>query len=251
MLPDRIAGWAISYFDVLDSTNAEAKRRALSGTQERTVFAAGTQTLGRGRMTRRWESPAGAGLWMTQLLFPQTVAAKDAGGAVFLGAVALCKCLRDRTGADVRIKWPNDLVLNGKKLCGMLAECGLDGDRCDWLALGIGLNLRKGMLPGDLVYASSVEEETGLVLTEEAILRDYLLRFDELETLWERDGLRPVLERMRPLSATLGKEIRVNGEHAFALDVTEDGALLVRGDDGAERIVRAGDVSVRGITDYV
>lgn len=248
---DRIAGWTIARYESVDSTNAEAKRRALTGAMEKTLVLADTQTAGRGRMARRWESPAGAGLWMTQLLFPQNVAARDAGGAVFLCAAALCECLREKTRCDILIKWPNDLVLNGRKICGMLAECGMDGETCRYLALGIGLNLRKGALPGELIYASSIEGETGLLLTEEEILRDYLPRFDELEGIWERNGLRPVLDRVRPLSATLKQEIRVNGEHAFALDMADDGALLARFDDGTERVVRAGDVSVRGITDYV
>lgn len=245
-------GWNIVTFDEIDSTNAEAKRRAAAGTREKTLLVAEKQTAGRGRLGRRWESPKGAGLWMTQLFSPKGIAARDAGGAVFLAAVALCEALRDRTGRDVRIKWPNDLVLGTKKICGMLAECGFAGDTCDWIALGAGLNLRKHALPAELIYAGSLEELTGSAPTVAEVLDGYLPRFDTLLSLWEEHGLTPVLDRMRPLCATLGRETRVNGEYAgIARDIAPDGALMIEDKNGKTRTVYAGDVSVRGLTDYI
>lgn len=245
-----ISGWNIQRFDMIDSTNAEARRCARDGLREKTVFIADAQTAGRGRMDRKWESPKAAGLWMTQLVFPQNVPAAAAGGAVFLSAVVLAETLREMTGADFMIKWPNDIVLNGKKICGMLAECGFAGDKCAWIALGTGLNLQKDALPGELIYASSVEKETGFRLEREAVLEKYLPAFDELMHMWEKDGLAPIICRMEPLSATIGRDVRVNGEYARAVSVDGDGALVCRFEDGVRRVL-AGDVSVRGITDYV
>ena len=189
---------------------------------------------------------------MTQLFFPEKVPAERAGGAVFLSAVALCRTLREITGAQVGVKWPNDLVLSGKKICGMLAECGFQGDRCACIGLGTGLNLRKGALPPELIYASSLEEITGRAPEPEEILEKYLPEFDRLEKIWEEAGLAPVLEEYRPLCVSLGKDVRVNGVAARALEVEKNGALRVRyAETGEVRAVLAGDVSVRGMTDYI
>ena len=247
----RIGTWNYIYLPETDSTNLHAKRLALDGVRENTLIRAETQTAGRGRMTRKWESPAGTGIWMTQLFFPENIPAMASGGAVFLSAVALCECLRSMTGGDFLIKWPNDIVINGKKICGMLAECGMSGMRCDWIALGSGINLTRRALPDDLIYASGIYEETGKTLAPEEILPKYLEIFDSLRAQWEKEGLYPIIEKMRPLSATLNKEVRINGDHAFALDIAPDGELVVRTDSGEIKTVVAGDVSVRGITDYV
>jgi len=246
-----IQGWNYIYMDETDSTNACAKRMALSGVGEDTLIRAETQTAGRGRMTRRWESPAGTGIWMTQLFFPENIRAADAGGAVFLSATAMCVSLREITGGDILIKWPNDLVINGKKICGMLAECGMAGEMCGWIALGTGLNLTKEALPEELIYASGIIEETGKAPSADEIIEEYLSHFNEIRKIWEKDGLSPVIEIMRPLSATLNREVRINGEHAFALDIAPGGDLIIRTDNGEIRNIVAGDVSVRGITDYV
>lgn len=242
--------WKTVHFDSIDSTNTEAKRRARMGDTGPAVIMADVQTAGRGRFDRRWESPAGSGLLMTQLFAPRGVAAADAGGAVFLSAVAMCRALREITGAQVLIKWPNDLVLNGKKICGMLAECGFDGNMCGWIALGLGLNLKRDALPPELVYASSVEAETGIAPDIPGLLDRYLDIFDEIEALWEREGLAPVISMLEPFSATIGRDVRVDGVPARALKIDPDGALVCGFDDGIRRVL-AGDVSVRGITDYV
>ena len=158
-----MGSWKILEFDTIDSTNSAAKRLARDGVRENTLIRADHQTAGRGRFDRKWESPRGAGLWMTQLFQPYGVMAEAAGGAVFLSAVAMAETLRQLTGGDILIKWPNDLVLNGKKICGMLAECGFAGMQCDWIAMGLGLNIRRDALPEELIYASSIEAQTGVI----------------------------------------------------------------------------------------
>lgn len=242
--------WNIVELESVDSTNTEAKRRAKAGLRENTLIRAEHQTAGRGRFDRKWESPRGAGLWMTQLFSPRNVKAMDAGGAVFLSAVAMAQTLRCLTGGDVLIKWPNDLVLNGKKICGMLAECGFKGDMCDWIAMGLGLNLRRDALPEELIYASSVEAETGVVPETDILLAEYLAAFDRLRIEWEERGLSGVIAQMLPISATVGRDVRVDSVPARALDIDPDGALVCEFADGVRRVL-AGDVSVRGITDYV
>ena len=242
--------WNIVHFEEIDSTNTEAKRRARSGDVGPAVLIADVQTAGRGRFDRRWESPAGAGLLMTQLFRPENVPAAAAGGAVFLSAVAMCRALREMTGAEVMIKWPNDLVLNGKKICGMLAECGFEGNMCGWIALGLGLNLTRDALPPELIYASSIEAETGIAPDRQALLHRYLEIFDEVCGIWEKQGLGPVIRMLEACSVTIGSDVRVDGVPAKALRMDPDGALVCEFEDGVRRVL-AGDVSVRGITDYV
>jgi BirA family biotin operon repressor/biotin-[acetyl-CoA-carboxylase] ligase len=237
----------ILYFDAVDSTNARAKALALSGHGECVIWA-GEQRAGRGRMGRAWASPPGEGLWQTQLLRPEGLRAELAGGAVFVAALAMAEALDGF--ADVGIKWPNDLVLNGRKLSGMLAEAGLEGGACRWLALGVGVNLLQQEFPDDLPHATSLFVETGLRVAPEALLHLYLARFAPRYDQWRRAGLEPILDAIRPRSATLGRRVLANGREGEAIDFREDGALLFRGADGDEALV-AGDVSVRGLCGYL
>ncbi len=237
----------IFYFDTVDSTNAQAKALALSGHGECAIWA-GEQTAGRGRLSRAWASPPGAGLWQTQLLRPQNLPAEMAGGAVFVAALAMAEALSEF--AEVGIKWPNDLVLNGKKLTGILAEAGFSGVRCDWLALGVGVNLLQPSFPEELPYATSLLIETGISLLPEALLKRYLGRFQPWYEIWREEGLAPILAAIAPRSATLGRRVLANGREGEAAGFREDGALLLRADGEISALV-AGDVSVRGLYGYI
>jgi len=181
----------ILHFFEVDSTNARAKALALQGHAE-CVVVAGRQTAGRGRLDRSWDSPAGEGLWTTQLLRPRALPAENAGGAVFVAGLAMAEALSDF--AEVRVKWPNDLVLNGKKLSGMLAEAGFEGGVCSWLALGVGVNLLQASFPPELPSATSLFLETGARVTPMELLHRYLDRFAPWYKIWLRDGLSPVLD---------------------------------------------------------
>ncbi|NLF28529.1 MAG: biotin--[acetyl-CoA-carboxylase] ligase [Clostridiales bacterium] len=237
----------ILYLAEADSTNARAKALAREGRPE-CVLVAGRQTSGRGRLDRSWDSPAGEGLWMTQLLRPRALPAEMAGGAVFVAALSMAEALSDFAG--VRIKWPNDLALNGKKLSGMLAEAGFENGMCAWLALGVGVNLAQVSFPPELPYATSLLLETGKRVTPDELLEKYLKRFGPWYEIWLNDGLAPVLEAIRPLSATLGRRVLVGTREGEAVGFREDGALMFREGDHVVPLV-AGDVSVRGLYGYV
>ncbi len=240
---------SLTVFDTVDSTNAYLKREALSGTPHGSIAIANAHSAGRGRLGRSFQSPEGKGLYLSVLLRPH-LSGEELMRATGMAAVAARHAIRRTCGAEVGIKWVNDLVLNGKKICGMLAECGFKGDMCDWIAMGLGLNLRRDALPEELIYASSIEAETGKILAAEEIIESFLPVFDALQADWEREGLAPVIERMLPLSATVGRDVRVDGVYAKALAIDTDGALVCEFEDGVRRVL-AGDVSVRGITDYV
>ena len=230
----------------VDSTNAVAKRLALAGEGECAVTAA-EQTAGRGRLARSWQSPAGEGLWVSLLLRPRNIPAQCAGGAVFVAALAMAEALS--AYGPARIKWPNDLVMGGKKICGMLAEAGFREGKCDWLVLGAGVNLLQTGFPEELPHATSLFQ-TGARVAPGELLPVFLERFEPWYALWQRDGLAPILEGIRPLSATLGQGIRIEGREGKALGFREDGALLWQVDGKIEAVL-AGDVSVRGLYGYV
>ena len=234
-------------FDAVDSTNAVAKRMALSGAGERAVMAA-EQTAGRGRLARRWASARGEGLWVSLLLRPQAIPAAQAGGAVFVSALAMAEALC--AYGPAKIKWPNDLVMGGKKICGMLAEAGFREGKCDWLVLGAGVNLLQTGFPEELPHATSLYLQTGARVAPEELLPIFLDRFESWYATWQERGLIPILEGIRPRSATLGQGIRIDGREGKALDFREDGALIWQA-DGKTETVLAGDVSVRGLYGYV
>ena len=233
--------------DAVDSTNLEAKRYALSGMGECAVVAR-EQTAGRGRLDRAWRSPRGEGLWVSLLLRPRGVPAQHAGGALFVAALSMAEALLPYGPA--RIKWPNDLVMNGKKICGMLAEAGFRDGACDWAVLGLGVNLMQASFPQELSHATSLFLQTGVRLAPEELLPLFLERFEPWYARWQAEGLAPILAGIRPLSATLGQRVRIEGREGVALDLREDGALEWQV-DGRTEAVLAGDVSVRGLDGYV
>ncbi|HIU33739.1 MAG TPA: biotin--[acetyl-CoA-carboxylase] ligase [Candidatus Pullichristensenella excrementigallinarum] len=238
----------ILYFDTLDSTNQRARELAGAGHGE-CVIVSDEQTAGRGRLDRAFASPRGEGLWFTQLLRPERLPPQRAGGLVFVGALSMAEALAN--WARVQIKWPNDLVLNGKKLCGMLAEAGFSAGGVDWLSIGIGVNLRQREFPPELPFATSLAIETGAAPDRDQLLRAYLARFAENYPRWLREDLKPILEKIRPLSATLGRPVRFEEKTGFARDFREDGALLIELADGTVQALVCGDVSVRGLYGYV
>ena len=231
----------------VDSTNAAAKKLALAGEGECAVVAA-EQTAGRGRLARSWQSPAGEGLWVSLLLRPQNIPAQCAGGAVFVAALAMAEALC--AYGPAKIKWPNDLVMGGKKICGMLAEAGFREGMCYWIVLGAGVNLLQTGFPEELPHATSLFLETGARVPPEELLPVFLERFEPWYAVWQERGLIPILEGIRPRSATLGQGIRIDGREGKALDFREDGALIWQA-DGKTETVLAGDVSVRGLYGYV
>ena len=244
------ADWNHIYLDTVDSTNTYAKKLHADGAREKTLIRAGVQTRGRGRMDRRWESPAGSGLWFT-LLFRPEVAPEKAPQLVFCAALAVNTALRALTGGDFMIKWPNDIVINGKKVCGMLSECGFENGELAFAAMGIGINLTADTLPEELIYASGIKEETGCKLAADAFFGTFLPLFDEYIARFEKNGLSSLLGELSENMITLNRQVRVGGREGFAEGLDESGALIVSYSDGSREKLLAGDVSVRGITDYV
>lgn len=235
------------------STNTLLKQMALSGAPAGSLCLCETQTAGKGRLGRSWHSPAGQGLWLSVLLRPR-IQPEQAPLVTLCAALAMAQAVNEVTGLDARIKWPNDLVLERKKLCGILLEIGFGGNGIDYIVAGTGLNVRSGAYPAELAHqATSIEDHIDPPPRRELLVR-YLTALENIIARLENEGFAALAEDYRARSCTLGSVVKVSGSEEFtgaaeAIDGT--GALLVRDESGELRRVLAGDVSVRGVMGYV
>lgn len=237
-----------------DSTNLMARRAAEQHAPDLSLFVAERQLAGRGRRGRSWISDHRDGLWFSLLLRPeQALAAQYAHMTLFAGLCA-AQALNS-LGIQVGIKWPNDLVAlgSGRKLGGILTEMVVEENRVQSLIIGIGLNVGSKSFPDEINdLATSVFLETGRIIPRvdvlAAVLRTFVSRYPEYtDTRWLSD--------YRSLCLTLGRDIKVLPafEPAWAgkaIDLDADGELIVEDTEGNRRVVRSGDVSVRGLFGY-
>ena len=245
------AGQDIVYFKEIDSTNRYAKKLAGQGAAHGTMVLADTQTAGRGRRGHSWISPAGSSISMTLILRPDVPPAQVAKISL-LTALATANAIRRVTGLDVRIKWPNDIVAGGRKVCGMLMEMDATPEKVASVVAGVGINVHQTQFPEEIAHsASSLDLLAGRRISRADIVRAFLQEYERVWALGDEAMMRAYRER----SATIGQRVQViglNGTYTgTAQDVTESGSLLVRADeDGGVREVLAADVSVRGIMGY-
>lgn len=250
-LRSRVFGRKIQYFRSVSSTNLIARELAREGEDEGTLVVAEEQTQGRGRLGRNWISPSGTGIWMSLVLRP-AIAPVDAPRLTLAAAVAVAEAVREVTGVSPGIKWPNDLLAEGRKFCGILTEMDAEIERVHFVILGIGINvnLRKADFPEPLrTQATSLREVCGHPISRQELLCRVVECLEEryLETVSERFG--EVLAAWRAHSVTLGQPVTVTSVagtiEGLAEDVDADGSLLVRLDSGILKRVLAGEVTLR------
>ena len=241
----------------IDSTNSYLKREALEGAPHGTVAVANCQTAGRGRLTRSFLSPPDRGVYLSVLLRPQ-LPPEALMGATGMAAVAVCRAIERVSEAKVGIKWTNDLVLGGKKLCGILTEMALEGETgvVQSLVIGAGVNVshsREDFGPEVAEMATSLALE-GCAVSRPALAAAMI---EELYRLSESLGgsAEDWVEEYRRRCVTLGKDVQLlwaeGRESARALDIDGQFGLVVRRPDGSVTTVRTGEVSVRGLYGYV
>lgn len=236
--------------DRVDSTNEAAM--SLCGEavpQHGTVVIADSQSKGRGRLGRSWLSPPRKNVYLSMVLLPD-LAPRDAPLLTLLAAVASAEAIRRQCNAPAAIKWPNDLMLGGKKVGGILTEMRTDPDRirCSVIGIGLNVNARTGDFPPELrEIATSLLIETGIRHDRNALVIEVLRSFEDWYRVLIAQGREPILAEWRRLASTLGKDVRVTfGEETIrgtAVDITDEGMLVLRRDDGTQRIVSAGDVT--------
>lgn len=241
-------------FDSLPSTNTEAARQAALGAPEGLCVVAREQTAGRGRRERSWVSPKDAGLYLSVVLRP-TLEARLWPLITLAAALAVREALREACGLDADIKWPNDLLAGGRKLCGILAETA-EGARGRAVVLGVGVNLRRGSFPEALSdTATSVEEQTGRAPDAESLLAAFTRALAGVYERLHADGGGGEILRDWQRHSTYAHGCRVRvalAEETFegtTRGLETDGALRVETGEGTIRIVRAGDVTaLRGVS---
>jgi BirA family biotin operon repressor/biotin-[acetyl-CoA-carboxylase] ligase len=243
-------GRHVAYFRRVASTNNEAKKLAAAGCPEGQIVVAEEQSVGRGRLARSWFSPFAGGVWFTIVLRPP-FSPQDAPKCTLLAAVAVCRAIRRATGVACGIKWPNDILCEGRKVVGILTEMSAEMDAINHVVIGIGINVNIAAddFPPELRgLAMSLSLAAGRPLPRLAVL---LAALEELEAVYGlalAEGFGPVLTEWRAASITLGRTVDVSGPgrqfSGTALDIDGDGALLVATAAGVERVL-AGDVSIR------
>ncbi len=233
------------YFDTVDSTNDICARKAREGALEGTLVVAEGQTRGRGRSGRIWYSPIGSNLYLSLLLRPNK-SMLEAQRLTMMASVALADTIRSLTGAEALIKWPNDIFISSRKVAGILVEAESQGERLEWMVLGIGINVNMDKFPSELEHrATSLIQETGKVVCRAELLTRMILAMETLYSLWLKGETGVVFSRWREMSYTLGRRVKTEqGFTGYAEEVTPQGGLIIRGDRGDRLVVNAGDVDV-------
>jgi len=233
------------------STNEIALQIAQNGAPEGTLVVAEEQTAGRGRLGRAWHSPPGVGLWVSLILRPQMPPSRVFQLAI-CGALAAAETVYQRAHLSVKVKWPNDVLVKGKKLAGVLTETQADLDLVHFVVLGWGINVNQKSQDFPEVLrreATSIRAELGRSISRLHLLQDLLLKFEEMYGQFQDHGLAPFLDRWRQLSWVLGQRVtvKVGGKKfsGLAVDIEETGALVLEEASGRRQRLLAGDISFK------
>ncbi len=253
-LNTQIIGHPVIFLEEVDSTNTYAKKLGTNGGENGTAVVAAHQTSGKGRMERKFESPEGDGVYLSILLRPK-LQVSDINSITLMTAVVVSDTVEELCGVRPSIKWTNDVYLNGKKLCGILTECSIEGESgmVEYAVVGIGTNLRQvsGDFPEEIRdIATSVFQETGVRIDRADYAAVLLQNFERyFYTQHFPQNKASFLERYRNDLFFLGQEITVvglNGQYtAVALDIDGEGRLLVRTEDGRTNALNSGEISIR------
>lgn len=241
-------GSGLYCLDSIDSTNLFAKRIAREGAPHGTLVVANEQTAGRGRLGRTWESQPGTGLYFSLVLRPD-LPPGDAPQLTTVAAVSVASVLRDDYSVDARLKWPNDILVNGRKLCGILVEMSCELDRIHYIIVGIGINVHAFVRdPGTDVSAIAVnlDELIGAHVQRVRLLASVLASTERYYRTWLNCGFAPILAEAKALSCTLGRSVSVSTPsgmvEGIARDLDLSGALVIEDSKGVYRKIYAGDV---------
>ena len=246
----------IIYYKQLDSTNTEITRLAAQGAEHGTVVVADAQTAGKGRRGRQWESPAGENIYMSVLLRPDCLPDR-APMLTLVMAYSVAKVLKELGFLDVQIKWPNDILVNEKKVCGILTEMKMEGTKISSIVIGTGINVNQDNFPEEISdIATSLKKESGKVQSRENLVKRICELFEEyFEMFMASKDLSGILEEYNLRLISLGRRVKVlDPQNEFigeALGINSQGELLVKKESGEIVKIYAGEVSVRGIYGYV
>ncbi|MHB8482830.1 MAG: biotin--[acetyl-CoA-carboxylase] ligase [Nitrospiria bacterium] len=247
-LHTRYIGKNLIYLKSTDSTNLQAVRLGKEGSPNGALVIAEKQTGGKGRLNRTWISPPFANLYFSLLLRPP-VSPQAASWIPLLGGVSISKGIHAYTGLLPKIKWPNDILMNGKKAAGILTELNAEGNQVQYLVLGIGLNVNMSRFSAAISQtATSLKKESGHSIHREPLLVDLLQEIEkELEHFYQ-NGPQTISSEWKRLSDTIGKKVRVRSQtgqiiEGKAIDLDPHGGLILEKEDLTRITVMAGDIT--------
>lgn len=249
------------FYESVDSTNTRIKVRAHAGAAQGLVISAGEQTAGKGRIGRKWETPQNVSIATSILLQPDELSIESVATITIIAAMAVRKAIENCSGLVGKIKWPNDIVFGGKKICGILTEMEIKEGKVWYVVCGIGVNVHNTSFPEEIAFkatsvdlelksAGSTKKVSCKELTTEIweCFKDYYNKFVSTGDL---TNLREEYERYL---ANRGERVRIEAQadsyEAIAQGINNRGELIVN-KDGEQRIISTGEVSVRGIYGYV
>lgn len=244
-------GRHVVYLESTQSTNEEAKKIAHEGAEEGTIVVAEEQITGHGRLARGFYSPFAKGIWFSLILRPKFFP-MEASKCTLLAAVGVCRGIRRMGLADAGIKWPNDILVHGKKLVGILTLMSASMEKIDYIIMGIGINtgIKKNEFPEDFREGATSFLNEGINVSRKDLLAAILGELEKEYSIAQNEGFDKVLDDWRALSVTLGQEVRVIfGDDSYtgkAVDIDRDGCLLVNTGSEVKRVI-AGDVSIRPV----
>ena len=234
----------IHYFEYLDSTMNLAMQLGMKLAPNGTLVLAESQTKGRGRLGRSWFSPKYKGIYLSLILRPQ-IGPAVSPVLTLLAAVSICEAVKKVLDLDVQIKWPNDVFINNKKFTGILTEMNAEVDKINFVVIGIGLNVnneKKSLIS----QATSLKEQYGQIVNRVALLQELLRRIENNYFILEDKGAEVIIGKWRSYSLTLGRRVKVYCQSKYiegcAVDIDNDGRLLIRKDSGLIQKVSSGDV---------
>jgi BirA family biotin operon repressor/biotin-[acetyl-CoA-carboxylase] ligase len=247
-LQTKFIGQNIHYQESVPSTQKIAHRLANENAAEGTVVISEEQLSGKGRMGREWHSPKYTGIWMSLILRPN-ISLANAPQLTLLAAVSVVQAIEEVAGLRPEIKWPNDLLLKGKKLTGILTELHAEADRIHSIIMGIGINVNQQLsdFPPDLhSIATSLAIEKGEKISRSSLIRSIFKRFENLYLLYLEEGFAPIKLLWESYAVSIGKQIKARTLNEViegkALGITDDGVLQIQDKNGKIHHVYSADI---------
>ncbi len=250
------AGREVEYFEVTDSTNVRIHEFARQGRKNGLLAVCEEQTLGRGRRGRTWISPPGTGIWMSLLLRPR-IEPQKASMVTIVTALALARAIDEMTDLHPQIKWPNDVIVGGRKVSGILTEMSADMDEVHYIVVGIGINANTEVFdPAIEEMATSLYLAGGKKIERARLIAAFCEQFERLYEAFLISGdLWKIKKEYESYLVNIGREVKIikNREEKIrtALGINEVGELIVEDRAGKKETVMSGEVSVRGLYGYV
>lgn len=255
LLDTEWAGKPVVYYPETDSTNIRIRHLGDEGAPHGTLAVADRQTAGRGRRGRTWESPGGSCIYMSILLRPD-LAPEKAPMLTLVMACGVAEGIMDCADVKVQIKWPNDIIVSGKKLAGILTEMSTQVDYINHVTVGVGINVNVQNFPEEIQTATSLLSETGTQTKRAPVIAAVMKHFEEnYKIFMQTEDMSGLMKKYSSLLVNQDREVLIlekDAEYkAYAEGINQKGELVVRREDGTVENICAGEVSVRGVYGYV